>query len=172
MRVLLRVSRIVAFIGKVMLFLLVLVFRIPFLKIWSVAFHSESFTDYCFLVIMILSILYPLLFLITILYMKLNGWHVYLIYGKGELSLWGLFWQNELIPFFRFLTASPISYNKPDQHLRFPYNVDFGYENRKVLPHWVWVILAFLYRAARAIVFLAIIIAVVFFATYYLQGRI
>lgn len=172
MKTFLRIIRIISFIGMTMLFILVLVFQIPFLKIWNVAFHPESWTDYYFTVIMICSIAYPIVFLITVLYLKLTGWHVYLIYGKGELSLWGLFRQNELSPFLRFLTARPITFTKSDQYLRFPYSVDYGYENRKVIPHWIWVILAFLYRAIRAIVLLSIIVVGLCLITYFFAGRI
>ena len=49
MKTLLRSIRIISFVGMTMLFMLVLVFQIPFLKIWSVAFHPESWTDYYFL---------------------------------------------------------------------------------------------------------------------------
>lgn len=172
MKVFLRIMRILSFIGMIMLYMMVLVFQVPFLKIWNTAFHVGSWTDYYFLVIVICFIAYPLLFLLSVLYLKLKGWRVYLIYGKGELSLWGLFRQNELSPFLRFLTASPITLTKANQHLKFPYSVDFGYENRKVIPHWIWVALAFLYRTFRAVAFLAVIVAGLYFITYYFAGRV
>ena len=167
MKVFLRILRIISFVGFLFVFILVIGFNVPFLEIVKRGIACEGFTGYICLISAIMFISYPVLFLLTILYMKLSGRHVYLIYGKGELSLFGLFRQNELRPFIQFLTDS---FNKIRSE-RFPYNVDFA-RGMTVSRYNVMRIVAFAYRFIRCVILITLIVAAFYFGGRYVAQTI
>ena len=120
----LRFLRIFSFIGVALMVGLVMWKDIPFVYIVERALTFNGTYSYAALVILILFVAYPLFFLLTILVMKIKGWHVYWIYGKKELSLWGLFTQNEVRPFWNFLVDE---FDKISSPHRFPYSVDYAF---------------------------------------------
>ena len=130
--------------------ILVVIYQIPFLKLWDIAYNPVKPTDYLFSVIVSCFVAYPILFILTIIYLKAKGFRVYLIYGKGELSLFGLFKQNEFRHFYRFLVDKPLTL-KLSQDRKFPYYVDNGYV--KKVPHSIMRIVVWLYRLVRAFLF-------------------
>ena len=110
--------------------------------------------------------------MITMLYLKLKDGKVCLVYSKKVLSLAGRFRQNELRPFWEFLTETR-STIRPEQIFQFPYNVDMGYGikgGRDVLKRQKKrEIVAFIYRAVRTIVILGLSVTVFLLAAYYLS---
>ena len=147
MKEIFRFFRIIVFVLGSMVVCCVYGYNIPFLTIFDHAFHANTVSDYFCTVIMVSFILYPVLFILTIVCMKAEGWHVYWIHGPGELSLLQLFVQNELRPFWKYLTDTR-TYNAPK---RFPYSVDMGFRYHN-LPYPLSTVLAFLYRVLHTII--------------------
>ena len=142
----LRFLRILTFIGASIIIGLVMWKNLSFIEIVHSARKMIGIEGKVYTCLFACFIAYPILFILTIIVLKLRGWRVYLIYGKGELSLFGLFVQNELRPFVRFLTDR---YKVLPSSQRFPYSVDLGF-NRHI-------ILAFIYRCIRCMLILLLI---------------
>lgn len=164
MNVFLRVLRIIAFIGVLMVFLLVVAFSIPFKTILNRAIGLGDMTGYLCCILISLMCAYPILFLITVCVMKKQGFHVCLVYGHKELSLLELFMQNEYVPFREFLFDKFTTIKS----YRFPYSVDFGYTNNYPFMR----VVAKSYRIIRAILILCIIAAVFYFSASYIARTI
>ena len=162
--IILRVLRIIAFIGVLMVFLLVVVYSIPFKSIFSRAIALGDLTGYLCCILILLMFAYPVFFFITVIIMKIQGCHVYLVYGHEELSLLELFWQNEVYPFQSFLFDKFTTIKT----YRFPYNIDFGYTKNYPLMK----VVAGIYRLIRAILILCIIVAAFYFSTSFIAGTI
>ncbi len=162
--IILRALRIIAFIGVLLVFLLVVAFNVPFKTILSRAIVLGDVTGYLCCISIILMIAYPVFFLITVVIMKIQGWHVYLVYGHGELSLLELFLQNEFTPFRRFLFDKFTTIKS----YRFPYNIDFGYTKNYPLMK----VVAGVYRLVRAILILCIIAAAFYFSASFIARTI
>ena len=162
--IILRVLRIIAFVGVLMVFLLVVAFNIPFKTVLSRGFALGDLTGYLCCIFVSLMFAYPIFFIITVIVMKIQGWHVYLVYGHGELSLLELFLQNEFHPFRRFLFDKFTTIKS----YRFPYNIDFGYTKNYPLMK----VVAGLYRVIRAILILCIIAAVFYFSASFIARTI
>ena len=156
----LRFLRVVAFIGFAMMIGLVLWKNVPFFGLLTQAMLFNDAHSYAAAAVMILFIAYPVLFVLTILVLKITGWRVYLIFGRGEPSLWELFMQNEVRPFIRFLTDS---YTTVPSSYRFPYSVDFGRSRH--------VVLAFIYRTVRCIIILTLIAGIYYVSLRWMSGR-
>lgn len=150
-----------------MVVVLVVIFGIPFLTIWNIALNPSQLSDYYFSLIMCCFVLYPVLFLLKVLIMKIQGWHVYLIYGHDELSLRELFIQNEWCPFWAFMTDK--SDRKSGQE-RFPYNVDMGHMRWK--KYIIMSVVAFFYRLLRVLVLSALFLTVYCIIIWYFAGKI
>ncbi len=130
---LLRCLRIITFWGFLLVVGLVLWQNIAFIYLLEQALIFDNIHRCAIGIVLVMFFLYPVFFLVTVAALKAQGRRVYLIYGKNELSLWGLFMQNEFWPVFRYL----------EDYARFPYwNV---YKNKKLI------IRAHLYRAFRCI---------------------
>ena len=168
---LLRVLRVLSFIGLILVFILVIAFNVPFLNMLTVAISPQSATDIFFSIIIGCFVAYPILFFLTIVVLKIKGWHVYLLHGVGELSLYELFIQNEWLVFWGWLTATRMMF-APRRRMKFPYSVDFGAVNTKHISYNTWNVLAKLYRFIHTIIFVGLILVLFYIVAWYFSGRI
>lgn len=163
MKVLLRTLRVISFIGFLFVLVLIIGFKIPFQQIIDRSLGHDGITGYVCAISVILFIAYPVMFLLTLIYMKASGWHIYLFHGKEELSLLELFNQNELRHFVQFL----IDHHSQVPSWRFPYTVDFA-RGMTESQYNKMRIVAFLYRSIRCVLLIAIIVAVYYFGGNYI----
>lgn len=93
----LRFLRIVAFVGLSFVFVYVICFHIKFSYIFSIAFHPGTFKDYFYSFIMGSCIAYPILFILSVVYLKVRFGGVNLLFSTcGSVGLLTLFLQNEV----------------------------------------------------------------------------
>lgn len=95
---LLRFLRMITFTGASFVFVYILVYDVPITSILSAAFHPVGFKDgfYCFISWSLIA--YPILFVLSVIYLKIHYGGVNLIWSTTDsVGLFQMFLQNEVM---------------------------------------------------------------------------